>query len=418
VPSTAAASQINVGELVKADRVHGRLYHDAELFRREMDDIFAKVWVYLGHESEVPNNGDYVRRDIGLQPVILVRGKDGKIRIFFNRCRHRANLICHQQRGNETVFRCPYHGWTYTNQGNLIAPTFDEAYEDGLDSDDFGLTPVPRVQSYRGLIFASASSQGISLDEHLGSAKEFLDLIIDRSPVGEIELTAGVQKMRYLANWKMLPENSLEGGYHGHFIHKFAFDLFDSRSGRNRMDMDEEAIRFLPGGHMVEDFRHVKYKPKQEPSPARKAYVEMLVKTYGAQRMEELTFGRAPILFVFPNLMFVQTHIRRLQPVSVNETHVYYLPALLKGVPPEINQEIIRSHETSFGPAGFLSPDDIEVMERNQIGLQAKGDEWLFIGRGIHRERKLADGSTIGHDMDENQLRGLWHHYAQLMSHA
>jgi fatty-acyl-CoA synthase len=169
---------------------------------------------------------------------------------------------------------------------------------------------------------------------------------------------------------------------------------------------------------MVEDFRHVQYHPRQEPSPARKDYVEMLVKTYGAQRMEELTFGRAPIMFVFPNLMFVQTHIRRLQPVSVNETYVYYQPVMLKGVPPQINHDIIRSHETSFGPAGFLSPDDIEVMERNQIGLQARGNEWLFIGRGIHRENRLADGGTIGHDMDENQLRGLWQHYARLMSGA
>lgn len=418
MPDTAAQLRLNIDELVLADRVHGRLYHDAELFRREMDDIFGKVWVYLGHESEVPNSGDYVRRQIGLQPVIVVRGKDGKLRVLYNRCRHRANLVCHLDRGNEQVFRCPYHGWTYSNHGELIAPTFDEAYEDGLNSDDFGLTPVARVQSYRGLVFASASPHGISLDEHLGSAKKFLDLIIDRSPVGEVELTAGVQKMRYLANWKMLPENSLEGGYHGHFIHKFAFDLFDSRSGRNRMELDEESILYLPGGHMVEDFRHVKYRPKTEPSPARKAYVETLVKTYGAERAEELMFGRAPILFVFPNLMFVQTHFRTLQPVSVNETHVYYQPTLLKGVPPEINSEIIRSHETSFGPAGFLSPDDIEVMERNQIGLQARGNEWLFIGRGIHRENRLPDGGTVGHDMDENQLRGLWQHYARLMSQA
>ena len=152
----------------------------------------------------------------------------------------------------------------------------------------------------------------------------------------------------------MLPENSLEGSYHGHFIHKFAFDLFDSRSGRDRMDHDEDSTRYMPGGHMVEDFRGVQYHPRQEPSPARKAYVEMLIKTYGAERTESLTFGRAPILFVFPNLMFVQTHIRRLQPISVNETHVYYQPVMLKGVPPQINQEILRSHETSFGPAGFL----------------------------------------------------------------
>ena len=87
--------------------------------------------------------------------------------------------------------------------------------------------------------------------------------------------------------------------------------------------------------------------------------------------------------------MFVQTHIRRLQPISVNETHVYYQPAMLKGVPPQINQEILRSHETSFGPAGFLSPDDIEVMERNQIGLQAHGQRVAF-HRPRHSSRREA----------------------------
>jgi fatty-acyl-CoA synthase len=167
---------------------------------------------------------------------------------------------------------------------------------------------------------------------------------------------------------------------------------------------------------MVEDFRGVTYHPKQEPSAARKAYVKMLNDAYGPERAPSLLFGRAPILFVFPNFLYVQTHIRRMQPVSVEETHVYYQPALLKDVPPEINGDLLRSHESSFGPAGFLSPDDIEIMERNQVGIRAQGDEWLFIGRGIHRERKLSDGGTIGHDMDENQLRGLWRHYAQLMN--
>jgi phenylpropionate dioxygenase-like ring-hydroxylating dioxygenase large terminal subunit len=416
VSSAATASAIDVGELIRPDRVHGRVYRDPALFQLEMEQIFQRVWVYLAHESELPNNGDYVRRQIGLQPVIVIRGRDGVIRVFFNRCRHRANLVCNHERGNAVTLRCPYHGWTYSNQGNLVAPTFDEAYEPTLRGEDFGLTAVPRTQSYRGLIFACASANGISLEEHLGAAREFLDLILDRSPEGQIELSAGVQKMRYFANWKMLPENSVEGGYHGHFIHKFAFDLFDSRSGRDRMAHEEEWVRYLKGGHMLEDFRGVQYRPKQEPSAARKAYVEALNKTYGKERAQSLLIGRAPILFVFPNFLFVQTHIRRMQPVSVNETHVYYQPMMLKGVPPEINQEILRIHESNFGPAGFLSPDDIEIMERNQIGIQAQGNEWLFIGRGIHREESLADGGTLGHDMDENHLRGLWRHYAGLMS--
>jgi phenylpropionate dioxygenase-like ring-hydroxylating dioxygenase large terminal subunit len=413
-------SAINVGELIKADRIHGRLYNDPDLFQREMNEIWHKVWVYLGHESEVPQNGDYIRRQIGLQPVLVARGSDGEIRVFFNRCRHRANLVCHHEQGNAKVLRCPYHGWTYSNQGDLLAPTFDDAYDSSLRKEDFGLIPVPRLGSYRGLIFGSLSAEGISLDEHLGQAKEFLDLIIDRSPEGQVALSAGMQKMRYQGNWKMLPENSLEGAYHGHFIHKFTFDLADSRTGRtNRLEHHDDAVHYLPGGHMVEDFRGVKFAPpRQEPSPARKAYQDTLVKLYGKDRAEHLLGGRAPILFVFPNLMYVQTHFRRVQPLSVNETHVYYQPALLKGAPAEINEELLRAHESSFGPAGFLAPDDFEIMERSQVGIQAQGDEWLFIGRGIHREKTFPDGGSAGASMDENHLRGMWRYYAQLMSSA
>ena len=407
-------SKVDLGELIRADRVHGRLYRDPALFQHEMEEIFGKVWVYLAHDSELPNNGDYIRRQIGLQPVILVRGRDGKIRVFFNRCRHRANLICNREKGTGDILRCPYHGWAYSTEGDLVAPTFDEAYEPTLSAEEFALISVPRVDNYRGLIFASLAPSGISLKEHLGGAMEFLDLIIDRSPSGQIELSAGVQKMRYRANWKMLPENSTEGSYHGHFIHKFAFDLFDRHSGRDRTLPNDQCVRYLAGGHMVQDFRDVQFGAPQ--SPVQKAYYESLVKAYGEKRAQYLHFDRTPIIFVFPNLLFVQTHIRRMQPIAVDDTLVYYQPAMLKDAPPEINQFILRFHETSFGPSGFLSPDDMEIMERNQTGIQALGDDWLYIGRGIHREEKNADGSTRGADMDENNLRGLWRHYMRVMS--
>lgn len=412
----AANAKIELRKLVQADRVNGRLYRDPELFEREMEAIFGKAWVYLAHESELPNKGDYIRRPIGRQPIMLVRGSDHKIRVFFNRCRHRANLICNRDKGTGEMLRCPYHGWTYSNEGELIAPTFDEAYEPTLRAEEFGLIPVPRVDNYRGLIFASLAPSGISLDEHLGAAKEFLDLIIDRSPSGQINLSAGVQKMRYHANWKMLVENSIEGSYHGHFIHKFAFDLFERHSGRDRSLPNEQCVRYLAGGHMVQDFRDVQFRAPQ--NAVQKAYYESLVKVYGEERAQYLHFDRTPIMFVFPNFLFVQTHIRRLQPNAVDDTFIYYQPALLKDAPAEINQNILRFHETSFGPSGFLSPDDIEIMERNQVGVQALGDDWLYIGRGIHREEKNADGSTRGLDMDENHLRGLWHHYMRVMSAA
>jgi phenylpropionate dioxygenase-like ring-hydroxylating dioxygenase large terminal subunit len=407
---------IDVRLLIKPDRVHGRLYSDPNLFEREFEEIWYKVWVYIGHESEVPNAGDFVRRQIGRQNVLMIRGSDGKIRVVMNRCRHRGNLLCHRERGTERTIRCTYHGWTYSVNGELLAPTFDEAYDEGINASDFGLEAAARQDSYRGLVFASLSSTGPSLLEHLGSSVEFLDLIFDRSPVGAIELSSGMQKTRYRGNWKMLPENSLEGAYHGHFIHKFAFDMFDARSGRtDRMVPHEGAVHYLPGGHMVEDFRMADFSPAHK-TAAQVNYQAQLEAAYGAARADELRPGRAPILFVFPNLMYVQTHFRRLHPVSVDETHVYYQPAFLKGADPEINALILRAHETSFGPAGFLSPDDVEVMERNQVALNGKDEGWLFIGRGLHREDVASDGTTRGTTMDENHLRGMWRFYASLMS--
>jgi phenylpropionate dioxygenase-like ring-hydroxylating dioxygenase large terminal subunit len=413
------ASQVQAPDyrtLVTADRVHGRLYRDPAVFEQEMARIWNRVWVYLGHDSELPRPGDYLRRAIGRQPVVLVRGGDGCVRTFFNRCRHRANLLCHLEKGNAKALTCPYHGWSYGIDGQLLARSFDEAYPPSSPGDDFDLTPIPRMAAYRGLIFGSLAADGITLDEHLGGVRDYLDLILDRAPAGEIDLAVGTQKMRYAGNWKMLPENSLEGAYHGRFIHKFAFDLADRRTGRDRTSAHADSVRYLPGGHMVEDFRTTKFTKPAPKSPAHEAYWNALVAAHGEARVAEVMGGRTPMVFVFPNLMYIQTHFRRLHPVSVDETYVYYQPAVLKGAPAEINRELLRHHEGYFGPAGFLASDDIEILERSQIALQAEGDEWLYIGRGLHREKAMADGVIAGNAMDENQLRGFWRHYTHLMT--
>jgi phenylpropionate dioxygenase-like ring-hydroxylating dioxygenase large terminal subunit len=419
---TLTADKIDVAGLVRPDRIHGRLYYDPEIFALEQRRIWDRVWVYIGHDSEVPQPGDFVRRQFGLQPVILLRGADGILRVLYNRCRHRANLVCHRERGNAAELTCPYHGWVYATDGGLVAPTFGEAYDAALRQEDFGLTPVARVAAYRGLVFASATANGPSLDQHLAQVRPLIDFSIDRAPAGAFELSAGTQCVRYRGNWKMMAENSVEN-YHGPFVHKVAFALSDRRAGRVRAsitrrspDQEDETLSFK-GGHMAE------YLPRQgsptaskEPSAGRRAYLASMVAAYGAARARELTETLPSFFFIFPNLLFVQTHLRRIEPVSVDETNVYYQPALLKGAPDEINTELLRFHETSFGPAGFVAPDDMQIMERNQAALGARGDEWLFLGRGAHREQQLGDGATSGQFMDETQLRGLWRHYASLMA--
>jgi phenylpropionate dioxygenase-like ring-hydroxylating dioxygenase large terminal subunit len=417
---TMTGASLHFNELIRGPHVAGRLYRDPEVFERELEAIWYKVWVYIGHASEVAEPGDLVRRQIGLQPVIMLRGDDGEINVFFNRCRHRGNLVCQLERTNVEVITCPYHGWTYARSGELLEPTFEEGYDSNLRKQDFALARVPRVASYRGLVFASASPDGITLDEHLGPVKEFIDLFMDLSPVGEIDLNTGVQKLSYRGNWKMLPENSLEGDYHGPFIHRVAFDLHARQTGLSMSSLYEneipDVIRYLPGGHMVEDYRGATMAPPPgKPSPARVAYAQAMEARHGQERARQLLSTIAPLVYVFPNFLYLMTHIRRVQPVSVDQTYVYYQPMFLNGAPDEINQARLRLHEFGFGPAGFISPDDIEIMERNQIGIQARGNDLSFIGRGIHREKTLSDGGTSGFTMDENHLRGMWRHYAKLM---
>src|SRR5262245_3559408 len=160
-----ARTGIDYGALVKDDRVHGRVYTDPAIFAEEMDNIFSRGWVYVGHASEVPNPGDFRLRRIGQQSVIMVRDDEGRVRLLMNRCTHRANAVCQVERGNAKMFRCAYHGWTFRTNGELASVTYADRYDESFRKADFGLRRVPRLGVYRGFVFGSLSPVGTTLDE-------------------------------------------------------------------------------------------------------------------------------------------------------------------------------------------------------------------------------------------------------------
>ncbi len=179
---------------------------------------------------------------------------------------------------------------------------------------------------------------------------------MDLSPVGEIELNAGIQELRYQGNWKFMPENSVEGDYHGPFIHRIAFELFRKATGNAgsagaRTDIPD-VIRSLPGGHMVQDYRRAGAPGSGRPvNEARNIYSAQLSERYGPEKAKQLLESLAPIVFVFPNLHYVMTHIRVIQPLAADASIVTYQPVMLKGVPDPINEQRLRNHELMFGPA-------------------------------------------------------------------
>lgn len=419
-----ANGRIDYDALVKEDRVHGTLYSDPAIFAEEMDHIFHRGWVYVAHESEVPEPGDYVLGRIGRQSVIVVRGDDRGVRILLNRCRHRANTVCQTERGNAKVFRCAYHGWIYKRDGALAGVSYEDRYDTSFRKEDYGLTPVPRVASYRGFLFASLSPTGESLDDHLGLAREQIDLFVDLSPVGEIEARAGVHRYSYHANWKLQIENAMDG-YHPEFVHQAYFARIQKRTGVALDLFSSKSIgqtRDLGHGHVMLDSRDYNRKmgavmrAAMPTTPGGEAYREAMVTRHGKERADEIMTAGGTHLLVFPNLVFIGVQIRVVHPVRVDETEVFLHPTLLAGVPEEMNVVRLRGHESFYGPAGAGAPDDLEMFERTQRGLDSQLDPWILLSRGLHEERRDADGSLVGQMTDETTQRGIWRQWKRVMT--
>src|ERR1700760_957412 len=169
---TAGLRPGDVRALVRPDRVRGLVYTDPQVYDLEPRRIFREGWVFVAHESEVPEPGDYVTKRIAGEPYVVARGKDGEVRVMANRCTHRGNRLCNADKGNSSSFRCPYHGWTFSNDGHLVGVPMPTGYDEEFNAhkQNMGLAALPRQDSYRGFVFASFAAEGIALAEHLGGA--------------------------------------------------------------------------------------------------------------------------------------------------------------------------------------------------------------------------------------------------------
>jgi phenylpropionate dioxygenase-like ring-hydroxylating dioxygenase large terminal subunit len=405
-------------ELIATDGVHGSLYTDPAVYQAELERIWYRTWVYVGHESEVPEAGDYVLKSIGPQAVIMSRDKGGRIHLLLNRCTHRGNLVCDAERGNSSAFRCPYHGWTFSNSGRLLGYPFSSGYGGRELKAELGLGRVPRMESYQGFVFGSFAEEGPTLAEHLGAAAGAFDRLVRLSPEGEVVLTAGWLKHKVKANWKMLLENETDG-YHPQFVHASIFSVAGSGIGDLYGEKSTAVSRDLGGGHTENDLRP-EFRRLGRPlgwfgtTPERMPdYIARMHQAYG-EAAEGILVDGAPHVMVFPNLFIAEIQLFVIQPLAVDETVQHVTAVQLKGAP-DMNRRMLSQTMGSVGPAGLLLADDSEIYERNQRGVQARRPEWLVLKRGLHRERLDEDGHLVGDATDEVTIRGIWRHYRSLM---
>ena len=416
--STAKTEGQDWDNLIMTDRVHGSLYNDEEIFKEELEKIWYKTWVYVGHETEVPNANDFVMKSIGPQEIIMTRTDDGEVHLLLNRCAHRGNQLCMEAEGNRKVFVCPYHSWSFNNNGDLRGFPFADGYE-GVDKSEIGLGKVNRVASYRGFVFGSFADEGPSLEEHLGGAAEALDRLALTSPEGEVEITAGFLKHKAESNWKFIVENETDG-YHPAFVHSSIFQVAKSGIGDLYSSGSTAVARDLGDGHTENDlrpeFRRLGnvlgwFGTKEERLPD---YVSKMREAYGTEKANEIMIDGTPHIMIFPNLFVAEIQIFVIQPISASETVQHVTALQFKGAP-DMNRRLLQQTMGSVGPAGFLLADDSEMYERTQRGVGAKLPEYNYLGRGLHREREDEDGYLVGDATDEVTSRGIWKHYRKLM---
>lgn len=367
-------TQGNVLEAVHRGLEQGLLpssiYSDPEIFELEIERVFGRAWLYVGHESEIPKPGDYVVRNLAGDSFIMIRADDGQIRVLLNQCRHRGNLVCRTERGNASSFQCAYHGWVYDKTGDLLAVPVPHTYEGPLDGREWGLRPAPRVDQYNGLVFASLSPTGPDLPDYLGEMRWYLDLFTKRT-VGGHEVIGIPRRWTVNANWKYPADNFSADGLHAAFVHGSLMEIGLVPGGAGSAGAWSVCLN---NGHALwMNFAH----PGVPLLSARSypALMESIKRTLTSQQVE--IYEKAPYHggTVFPNLSYIDaafppasggtsvnyTSLRVWQPVASDRIEILSWFLVEKEAPKEFKEASYKAYMSNFGPSGVFEQDDAEV---------------------------------------------------------
>lgn len=417
---------LDVKGLIDVERglIDRRIFADPEIYQQELEQIFARCWLYLGHESQLPNAGDFFTTYMGEDPVLVCRGADEQVRAFLNTCRHRGNRVCRLDQGRTTSFTCSYHGWTYDTQGRLVGvPSYKEFWFEELDTDQWGLVPIGQVDSYRGLIFGNIDPGAPSLREYLGEMAWCLDAFVGRR-AGGTEVLGGVHKWTVDANWKTAAENFAGDAYHVPRTHISAIEGgFGGGSLQGgRYGSEAVGVQINPhaghgmGARIIVDEQEMGVSG----APEARAYMRETFPEV-KERLGE-TRARMSLIHgtVFPNLSFLSgtNTIRVWHPKGPLRFEAWAWCLVDREAPPEVKNAIRLHYLRRFSPGGTLEQDDsANWMQVSQAGLGVACRQVpLNYQMGLGHEKPHDDipGRVGAWESDTNQ-RAFYHYWAELM---
>ncbi|WP_102345856.1 aromatic ring-hydroxylating oxygenase subunit alpha [Bacillus sp. Marseille-P3661] len=391
---------------LKEGLVSNMIYHDQDIFELEQEKIFSKTWVFVAHDTEIPNKGDFVVRYVVQDSFIVVRGKDNQIGVYFNYCTHRGMHVCRAEDGNTSSFRCHYHGWNFNTSGELIGVPFEEPiYGESMDRKDFGLI-APRFGVYKGMIFVCLDDKAPSLEEYLGDFKWYLDLVLNWSPNG-MEVTGPPQRWIVETNWKIPSENIVGDSYHTPISHKSAMEvgLANIQKAKDALPGSQKDGAEICAGSGNVGFRMV---PSGSFWGYPKELIDSLKMNVTPEQFKLIEDGYFPFRgHIFPNLSFLNTAtyvredqvisnfltFRVWQPLGPDKIEIISWSFVPKGAPNEFKDYSKKAYIATFGTSGMYEVDDAEnwlSITRNTRGKNVR-NFYQNIKMGMDTDKILPD---------------------------
>jgi len=365
-------------------RLHRDAFADPAIFELEHKFIFVRSWNFLTLESQIKAPHDFATSFIGRTPVLVTRDAQGALNAFVNICRHKGALLCGAEQGNARYHTCPYHGWTYDSAGKNadIKDRKVAAYMPAFDGQSHDLLPIPRLATYKGLVFGSLSPDVPPLEDFLGDMRFFIDVAMDQSEAG-MELVPGRMVYTYRANWKLQLDNNLDP-YHLTSTHQSFIGVQTRRragAGYTEARGYDWAKRAkTSAGAFTFRHGHAVYWTDQPEPEKRPIYpiLDQLKRRVGPERAEWMLKNRNAQ--IFPNLQIADTAalmLRTYRPLAVDRTEMrsYCLAPIGEAV--ERRAWRLRQFEDFFNPSGLATPDDTVVYEDCQAGFGAEGFSYL-----------------------------------------
>ncbi len=395
-------------------RVPYRLYHDAEIYEREQQEIFrGPVWNYLGLDAEIPKSGDFRATYVGETPVVFNRDEIGNVRAFVNRCAHRGALVRRELSGNAREHICIYHQWCYGLDGRLNAIPFRRGIrgKGGLDpSFDMGGHGLRRLRvgKLNGAIFGTLAEDGEPLEDFLGPPiMSQLERLFAR-PVKVL----GYNRQRIHANWKLYAENTRDN-YHASLLHEFlvtfGLDRSTQKGGVTMDDRHRHNVTWAEADSDTDDFARQAYADAR----IRNDYLSLQEPDLVAFHRERDDKMNLVVTSVFPSAVFVQISnslaVRQIRPRGVDEFEVFQTMIGYADDPPEMTRHRLRQANL-VGPAGLVSMEDGEAIEIAHRATRPDRDRTSVI--------ELGGGGVISdrdYRVTDVPLRGFWSYYAELL---